>query len=169
MSRPDTFRYFCTEPKNVESKCIFCKIGDGRIKPGNRNDPAELLFENDRLVAFDDIQPGARRHFLVVTKSHLKNCWSLTAEILDEMDEVATKLIGDYRTDGEETRKFFIRPPFNSVYHVHLHVMLGELTDPIWQLRKIGYQSPLFHITPEQLVKESDWAKEPEADAPTNP
>jgi diadenosine tetraphosphate (Ap4A) HIT family hydrolase len=155
---PDTFRYF-SEPANIESKCIFCKIADGRIKPGNPKESAELIFENDRIVAFDDINPGsANRHLLVVPKEHLKNCWDLKSKLLNEMDDLANKMLELHKPEGAQSRKFFIRPPFNSVYHVHLHIMIGELTDPIWNLRKIGFQSPWFHIiTPDQLRKENGW------------
>lgn len=152
---PDTFRYFFSEPAHVESKCIFCKIADGRIKPGNPRDPAQLIFENDNLVAFDDINPGSKRHLLVIPKKHLKNCWDLKPKLLNEMDDLANKMLELYNPEGAQSRKFFIRPPWNSVYHVHLHIMIGELTDPIWHLRKIGFQSPLFHITPDQLRKEN--------------
>jgi histidine triad (HIT) family protein len=158
--KPDTFRYFCSEPPEVENKCIFCKISNGSIKPGNRKDPTELIFENDRLVAFDDINPGAARHLLVVTKEHYKNCWDpkLTSTLLDEMDQVARQLLERFNKDNERiSRTFFIRPPFNSVYHIHLHVMIGELTDPWWDPRKLGFQSPWFHITPTQLKIERDW------------
>lgn len=155
-SKPDTFRYF-SEPRNVGSRCIFCKIADGRVKPGDPKNPSELVFENDRLVVFDDINPGAVRHLLIIPKQHLKNCWDLNLTLLNEIDEIATMLIKNYSKDGDERRTFFIRPPWNSVYHVHLHVMIGELTDPIWHPRKIGFQSPWFHITPTQLRFESGW------------
>lgn len=153
-SKPDTFRYF-SEPANVESKCIFCKIGDGRIKPGRRENPGELLFENDNLVVFDDIEPGAKRHMLVVPKKHIKNCWALDSTVLREMDQVADKMLETLNLENDVTRKFFIRPPWNSVYHVHLHVMIGELTDSDWHPRKLGFRSPWFHITPDQVEKES--------------
>lgn len=153
MDAPDVFRYI-SEPVNVESKCIFCKIADGRIKPGKRSQPSELLLENDEVVAFEDINPGAKRHFLVIPKKHLKSCWQLNSNLLDELDKAANVLIDRYAEEAEPTRKFFIRPPWNSVYHVHLHVMVGDLTDSLFDLRKIGFQSSWFHITPNQLRKE---------------
>ena len=162
--KPGTFRYFFSAPQDVATKCIFCKIANGSIQPGSRQEPAELIFENDRLVAFDDINPGASHcHVLVVTKEHYKNCWDprLTSTLLNEMDQVADQLLEQFRRrEVDHTvniRKFFIRPPFNSVYHIHLHVMMGTLTDPDWHPRKLGFQSSLFHITPDQLKKEQSW------------
>lgn len=154
--KPDTFRYFFSTPQDVQSKCIFCKIGDGSIKPGKKSDPSELLFEDGNIVAFNDICPGADRHILVVTKEHLKNCWdpALTRDTLEKLDKVADQLIDRFNKEGKDSRKFFIRPPFNSVYHIHLHIMIGELTDPFWHPRKLGFQSSWFHITPDQLLEE---------------
>ncbi len=156
MAAADTFRYFA-EPANVQSHCIFCKIADGRVKPGDQNKPGEWIFDSESVVAFADINPGAKQHFLVVPKEHLKNCWSLSPKLLDEMDQVANKLVDAHNPKGERTRQFFIRPPWNSVYHVHLHVMIGELTGNICDLRKIGFLSPWFHITPKQLRQENGW------------
>jgi len=170
---PDTFRYFWSTPDDVESKCIFCKIANGSMKPGSRKNPTELIYESDHLVAFDDIQPGAsHRHLLVVTKAHIKNCWDpkLTMTLLNEMDHVANELLQRFNNNnnnnnpptnetaavagGLMTRKFFIRPPFNSVYHIHLHVMIGRLIDPVWHPRRLGFENSWFHITPDQLKKE---------------
>ncbi len=145
--KADTFRYFFSPPQDIASKCIFCKISNGSIPPGSRTDPAALIFENDRLVAFDDINSGAsHRHILVVTKEHYKNCWDpqLTSTLVDEMDHVANQLLERFHTNEightVESRKFFIRPPFNSVYHIHLHLMIGTLTDPDWHPRKRGFK-----------------------------
>ena len=43
--------------------CIFCKIIDGKI-------PAEIIFENEDVLAFRDIQSQAREHFLFIHKTH---------------------------------------------------------------------------------------------------
>ena len=76
------------------------------------------------------------------------------------MDAVANTILESHNPNSEPSRKFFIRPPWNSVYHVHLHVMIGELTDSVCDLRKIGFQSPWFHVTPHQLKKEMGWSEE---------
>ena len=61
--KPDEFRYI-NEPANVTDHCIFCKIGDGRVKPGGKVNPKELIFENDAIVAFDDMNPVSYRNNL---------------------------------------------------------------------------------------------------------
>ena len=162
---PDTFRYIL-EPNNVQDNCIFCKIARGQIKPGTKSDPTELVFENERLVAFHDINPGANLHLLIIPKEHLKNCWNLTPDLLDEMEEIADRLLGEFYNpipttcngtstaagkNNKPTTKFFIRPPLNSVYHVHMHVMILPLTDSICNPRRLGFSSPYFHVTPAEL------------------
>lgn len=154
--KPDVFRYF-SEPVDVESKCIFCKIADGRIKPGKHSQPEELLYQDDEFVAFNDIAPGAKHHFLVIPQAHLKNCWDLNQKQLSKMEGISKKLINENQEEGQAVRVFFIRPPWNSVYHVHMHVMIGELTDGALNPRRIGFESPWFHITPDQL--RSYWDK----------
>lgn len=149
--KPDEFRYI-VEPSNVENKCIFCKIGDGRVKPGGKEDPKELIFDNDEIVAFDDMNPGATSHFLVIPKQHLKNCWSLSPKLLNNMEQVGLQVLKARNLNGDKPSvMFFIRPPFNSVYHVHLHVMVLPLTDSILNPRRLGFQSSWFHITPAEL------------------
>lgn len=149
--KPDEFRYVF-EPSSVETKCIFCKIGDGRVKPGGKKNPKELIFENDEIAAFDDMNAGAASHSLVIPKRHLKNCWSLSLELLNNMEEVGLQLLKDQNPVGDKPSvMFFIRPPFNSVYHVHLHVMVLPLTDSILNPRRLGFQSSWFHITPAEL------------------
>ena len=46
--------------------CIFCKIT-------NKEVPAEIIYENDRLMAFKDIRPSAPTHYLVVPKEHIQS------------------------------------------------------------------------------------------------
>ena len=151
--KPDEFRYI-NEPIDVRDKCVFCKIADGKIKPGGNTNPKELIYENDNIVAFDDMNPGAISHSLVVPKKHLKNCWSLSPNLLDEMERVAFEILKDRNPNGDKlSAMFFIRPPFNSVYHVHLHVMILPLTDSVFNPRRLGFQSSWFHITPLTLRK----------------
>jgi len=149
-AKPDTFRYL-SEPKNIQNRCIFCKIAHGEIKPGGKNNPQELLFENERIVAFHDISPGAKFHILIIPKRHLKNCWDLTPDLLNEMEDIANDLLQKKNIENESTTMFFIRPPWNSVFHVHLHAMILPLTDSFWSLRRLGYTNPWFHVTPFEL------------------
>ena len=148
--KPDVFRYFF-EPSNVSEKCIFCKIASGRIKPGSRSNPKELIYNDDNYVAFDDIHPGASSHTLVIPKAHIKNCWSITPQMMDDMERIGKLILQERNPEKKPSVMFFIRPPFNSIFHVHLHVMVLPLTDSMFHLRRIGFQYHLFHVTPTEL------------------
>lgn len=148
--KPDVFRYF-TEPSDVTEKCIFCKIADGRVKPGSRKNPKELLYNDDHYVAFDDISPGAASHALVIPKEHIKNCWSLTPQMMDDMEAIGEKILQERNPDRKPSVMFFIRPPLNTIFHVHLHVMVLPFTDSMFNQRRLGFEYPLFHVTPTEL------------------
>lgn len=104
--------------------CLFCRIAAGRI-------PATKVFENDRLVAFNDISPAAPLHVLIVPREHIPTLNDLEArhdDLVGEMVRTAAKLAAD---GGYADRGF--RTVFNcnaeagqSVFHVHLHVLAGR-------------------------------------------
>lgn len=102
------------------SDCIFCKIANGEI-------PSELIYENEYIAAFNDINPAAPVHILVIPKRHVESLneledKNLMAELLLGVKEVTKKLgIKDYRTvintgkgAGQE------------VFHIHLHIISGR-------------------------------------------
>ena len=55
------------------SDCLFCKIAAGEI-------PSKKLYEDDRLLAFYDIDPKAPTHFLVIPKEHISGAGEITVE-----------------------------------------------------------------------------------------
>lgn len=59
--------------------CLFCKIIEGEI-------PSETIYEDDKVIAFNDINPQAPVHFLVVPKEHIKS--------VDETGEDHKELMG---------------------------------------------------------------------------
>ena len=59
--------------------CVFCKIVDGEI-------PSKIIYEDEELIAFDDLDPQAPIHFLVIPKKHIQS--------LETLDESDSELIG---------------------------------------------------------------------------
>lgn len=98
-----------------------------------REIPAEILFENDRVIAIRDIAPQAPIHFLVIPKdSQYVNVTDLAAgnsELLSEIVATAHNLAtlhsnGEYRlvfNTGESVGQ--------TVFHVHAHVLSGEFQE----------------------------------------
>ncbi len=109
-----------------ETPSIFTRIV-------NREIPADIVFENDDVIAITDINPQAPVHLLVIPKTEEYANVSELAEgnpaLLAHVVEVAQQL-ADARTDGE------FRLVFNTgeaagqtIFHVHAHVLGGHLTE----------------------------------------
>ncbi len=99
----------------------------------NREIPADIVFDDDRVIAFKDINPQAPVHLLVVPKTpNYENVHQLAAgdpALLSHMVAVAKQLASEH-ADGQ------FRLVFNSgenagqtVFHVHAHVLAGGLAE----------------------------------------
>jgi histidine triad (HIT) family protein len=98
-----------------------------------REIPAEIVFENDRIIAFKDIAPQAPVHILVVPKTELyENVAELAAgdpALLAEVVAVAQRLASEHST-GEFRLVFNSGPSAGqTVFHVHAHVLSGPITE----------------------------------------
>ncbi len=109
----------------MSSDCIFCKIVNKEI-------PAEFIYEDDNVVAFNDLNPTAPVHFLVIPKKHYDSLNDIDskeafANIFSAIPKITSKLgIKEYRTvinTGKSAGQ--------TVFHIHVHVMAGrEFTWP---------------------------------------
>lgn len=108
----------------TSENCIFCKIAKGAI-------PTPKLFENEQIVAFDDIHPQAPIHFLVIPKKHIATMDDLAPE---DGDTVAAMMLHAARiarekgvADGGYRQIINCRGDGGQeVYHLHLHIMGGR-------------------------------------------
>jgi len=111
----------------MSASCLFCRIAQGEI-------PAKVIYEDEDLVAFHDIDPRAPIHFLVIPRRHIADLMSVEIEdsallgkILFTAQELAIGL-----GMGKEGGRFVINCKKNggqSVDHVHLHVLGGRALD----------------------------------------
>jgi len=106
------------------SDCIFCKIVAGEI-------PSRKVFENDRLLAFEDINPQAPTHTLVISKSHFATLNDVGAEeeaLLGHMMLVATRVAKDkgLHQQGYRVVANCLESAGQSVFHIHLHLLGGR-------------------------------------------
>ena len=108
------------------SECLFCKIAAGDI-------PSKKVYEDDKCLAFYDIDPQAPTHFLVIPKGHIGSCGEVTEEnsavvahIFEVISQVAKELgISSFRVVsncGVQAGQ--------SVPHLHFHVLAGR--DMTW-------------------------------------
>jgi histidine triad (HIT) family protein len=109
--------------------CLFCGIVAGDV-------PAEIVWSDDRTVAFRDIVPAAPVHVLVVPRRHITDASKVTADDGDEVAAllVAAKAVADVEGIGEDDRGYRLimnvgPDSLNSVPHLHLHVIGGRLLD----------------------------------------
>jgi histidine triad (HIT) family protein len=106
------------------SDCLFCKI----IK---REIPAKIVYEDHRLLAFEDINPQAPLHALVIPKTHIATLSELTPEhdaLVGEMTRRAAAIAKDrgYAERGFRTVFNTNRDAGQTVFHIHLHVLGGR-------------------------------------------
>lgn len=102
--------------------CIFCKIIAGQI-------PATKIYEDDDLIAFHDIHPIAKVHFLIVPKLHvasLVECASNQQAILGKMLLLAPKIAAEQGLRGFRTMINTGKEGGQEVFHLHVHVFGGD-------------------------------------------
>jgi diadenosine tetraphosphate (Ap4A) HIT family hydrolase len=106
------------------SNCLFCNIIEKKI-------PAKIVHEDEHSIAFEDINPKAPVHTLIVPKKHISDIHSITVmdrEIIGHLffvaKDIATKRgldKGGYRmviNNGHDAGQ--------SVFHIHLHLLAGR-------------------------------------------
>lgn len=108
--------------------CIFCKIANKKI-------PVKLIFENQYVVAFEDINPVAPVHVLIIPKKHIENVNDIDKENIENVSELMLavkeiakilgifdsgyRLINNCGIDGGQT-----------VFHLHFHIIGGKTLQP---------------------------------------
>jgi len=107
----------------MESDCLFCKISQGKTN-------TEILYENDTLVVFRDINPAAPIHLLIVPKKHIRSVNDLTAveqPILSEMVMVAKEMAVQQGVAKSGYRLFINveRGGGQVIFHLHMHLIGG--------------------------------------------
>jgi histidine triad (HIT) family protein len=102
------------------SDCVFCKIRDGQI-------PSVKIFEDERTLAFMDINPLNPGHCLVVTRSHAATLFE--ADVVDLQAAIASAqrvgraLMAALKADGLNMLQANGAAAFQSVLHFHLHLI----------------------------------------------
>jgi len=102
--------------------CLFCSIVDGKI-------PASKVHENELVIAFDDINPQAPTHVLVIPKAHFENAAELAAndaQTLGELFTVAREIAAARALTGYRTVFNTGADAGQTVFHAHLHLLGGR-------------------------------------------
>ena len=105
------------------SDCLFCKMIAGSI-------PTKKVYEDDKVFAFEDIQPQAPTHVLIIPKKHLrglKEAEAADAEIIGYSHLVAAKIARERGIEDGYRTVYNVGPRSGqSVFHLHLHLLGGR-------------------------------------------
>ncbi len=104
--------------------CLFCQIVEKEI-------PAEIVFENDKLLAFKDIDQQAPVHILIIPKEHITTMNDLNSnhkELIGDILLAAKRLALEYNISEDGYRIVFNcnKKGGQVVYHIHLHLLGGR-------------------------------------------
>lgn len=104
--------------------CIFCKIINKQI-------PTKIIFEDDLVIAFDDINPKAPIHILIIPKKHIEtidNAKNIEKQLLGHMILIAQKISRKKKISNTGYRLVFnVKKHAGQVVdHIHLHILGGK-------------------------------------------
>ena len=107
----------------MAEQCLFCRIVRGEL-------PTRKIYEDDRALAFNDINPQAPMHVLIIPKKHivgLKEATSEDAELIGYCHLLAAKIARDRGMEEGYRTVYNVGPKAgHSVFHLHLHLIGGR-------------------------------------------
>jgi len=108
----------------MTQECIFCKISAKEIA-------VPIIYEDEQIIAFPDIKPGAPVHVLVITKKHIANLLELATDDIPLMGHVLATIpkIATQLGLAEDGFRLVVNTKDNggqTVHHLHWHILGGR-------------------------------------------
>lgn len=108
-----------------ENPCIFCKIIKKEI-------PAKIIFEDNKVLAFEDIKPQAPVHIVIIPKAHIEKLSDIkeeTAAVIGRLIVAANNIAKEKNIKESGYRVLFNCGPDagQAVSHLHLHLLGGRI------------------------------------------
>jgi len=105
--------------------CIFCKIINKQIN-------ANILYEDDQALAFEDINPQAPVHILIIPKKHIPNNLAITdkdKELIGHLFQIANKIAVEKAIADKGFRLVTNcnKEAGQAVFHLHIHLLGGRV------------------------------------------
>jgi histidine triad (HIT) family protein len=111
-----------------EQDCIFCKIVAGEL-------PATVVDQDERTLAFMDINPATRGHALVVPRTHAADLLSIDpqelAAVMGAAQRLAIRAKQSLKADGINVINSCGAAAWQTVFHFHMHVIPRYERDPL--------------------------------------
>lgn len=106
------------------ASCLFCRIAAGEV-------PADIVFQDEAVIAFRDITPQAPMHVLVIPRRHIASLNDLTVsddELVGRLVRTAATLAQEhgYGAGGYRTVFNTNADAGQTVFHIHLHLLAGR-------------------------------------------
>lgn len=103
------------------SDCLFCKIVEGEI-------PADLVYQDDDVIAFNDLNPQAPTHILIIPRKHISTVNDASdddALVLGKLMLAARKIAHDkhFANDGYRLVVNCNQLAGQTVFHIHMHLL----------------------------------------------
>jgi histidine triad (HIT) family protein len=112
----------------ADPDCIFCKILAGEL-------PATIVDEDERTIAFMDINPATRGHALVIPRAHSTDLLSIDptdlAAVALASQRLATRMREQLAADGVNLLNSCGAVAWQTVFHFHIHVVPRYAEDPL--------------------------------------
>jgi histidine triad (HIT) family protein len=104
--------------------CIFCKIVNKEIK-------SEIIYETENIVAFNDLNPQAPYHILIIPKKHIETINDVEPENMELIGElvIAAKKIAKQKNIADSGYRLIFncnKDAGQEVFHIHLHLLGGR-------------------------------------------
>jgi len=129
------------------ANCVFCKI--------IRNDePGEKIYEDEDVTCIKDINPASTHHYLILSNKHIRNAKTLQpedSELLDKIVATVNIICEKLDLDPASTRTGFHWPPFNTVDHLHLHLI--SPVEKMNAVKKMMFNPNMFWFVSTDYVK----------------
>lgn len=107
----------------MSADCVFCKIVTGEI-------PSKVVYETETVIAFEDLNPVAPTHVLVIPKKHVASLAVLTDADRDIMGDVILAVQAVAQVKGvEDAFRLVVNSGAKAgqvVFHTHFHVIAGR-------------------------------------------